>query len=506
MNKLNLFSVGLLVMSLALPLKLSAQKASKVSQSIKVDDEVTVDINTSFCNIELDTWNKDIVEIEAYIDGEKLSQEELQKALKQWHVDVDATSSNVVISTNKNFDYDWDFRFEDNDAVIAAMDELKFQLADIPEIHIEIPDMDFVIPEIRSIDLPPLPEGLSQIHFDYQAYQKDGEKYMEQWSREFEKKFGKDYEKEMEVWAEKFSKEWEDKYGKEWEEKFSKNMEEWGERFGKQMEEWGKRYEEQMAQREKMQAERAKMQEERAKQREEMAKQREESMEAREVARRVADEQRARAAEVRRAKIETMMDSETNLKVKRVIKIKVPKKAKLKLNVQHGELILASNVSNMKADLIHTKLTANSINGSNTSINVSYAPVVINNWDVGKLNLNYVDSAQLISVKHLVLNSNSSNVLIDKVDTKAIVDGSFGELKILNVDPNFSNLNLVLQNSDVILVLPKTDFNLQFNGNQTFLKHPKNSKKELVKQFSLGSVVNPKTIVVNAKFSDVKLQ
>lgn len=499
MKQCNLVTAGLLVIGLALPLNLSAQKASKVSQSIKVNDEVTVDINTSFCNIELDTWNKDIVEIEAYIDGEKLSQEELEKALKQWHVDVDATSSNVVISTNRNFDYNWDFRFSDSDAVVAAMDELKFQLADIPEIHIQIPDMEFLIPEISSIDLPPLPEGISQIHFDYQAYQRDGEKYMEKWSEEFEKKFGKEYEKEMEVWAEKFSKEWEEKYGKEWEEKFSKRMEEWGERFGKQMEEWGKRYEEQMAQREKMQAERAKLQEERAKQREEM-------MEAREVSRKVADEQRARAAEVRRAKIGTMIDSESNLKVNRVIKIKVPKKAKLKLNVEHGELILANNVSNMKADLIHTKLTANSINGSNTSINVSYAPVVINNWDVGKLNLNYVDSAKLTSVKHLVLNSNSSNVLIDKVDAKAIVDGSFGELKILNVDPNFSDLNLILQNSDVILVLPKTDFNLQFNGNQTFLKHPKNSKKELVKQFSLGSMTNPKTIVVNAKFSDVKLQ
>jgi len=492
MKQLNLFAAGLLVMGLALPLNLSAQKASKVSQSIKVNDDVTVDINTSFCNIELDTWNKDIVEVEAYIDGEKLSQEELQKALKQWHVDVDATTSNVVISTNRNFDYNWDFRFEDNDAVVAAMDELKFQLADIPEIHIEIPDMDFVIPDIPKIELPPLPEGISQIHFDYEAYQKDGEKYMEKWNKEFEKKFGKDYEKEMEAWAEKFGKEWEEKYGKEWEEKFSKHMEEWGERFGKQMEEWGKRYEEQMGEREKMQAERA--------------KQREEMMKVREESRKVADEQRAKASEVRKAKIESMMDSEANMKVKRVIKIKVPKKAKLKLNVHHGELILASNVTNMKADLVHTKLTANSINGSNTSINVSYAPVVINYWDMGKLNRNYVDKAQLVNVKHLVLNSNSSNVMIDKVDSKAIVDGSFGELKILNVDPNFSDLNLILQNSDVILVLPKTDFNLQFNGNQTFLKHPKNAKKELVKQFSLGSMANPKTIVVNAKFSDVKLQ
>ena len=504
MKQLNLLTAGLLLMGLAMPMSLLAQKTSKVSQSIKVDDEVTVELNTNFCNIELDTWNKDIVEVEAYIDGEKLSNEELQEALRNWHVDVDATSNYVTISTTGNYKFDWDFdyRFEGNDAVIAAIDELKFELADIPELPElnivipEIPELHVVIPEI---DLPPLPEGINQIRFDYEAYKKDGEKYMKEWNKEFEQKFGEKYEKEMEVWAQKFEKEWEEKYGKEWEEKFSKEMEQWGERFGKEMEEWGKRYEEQMAHREEMQAERAKMQGERAKQRAEMMKAREES-------RKVTDEHRAQATAERRARIESMMNSSNNPNVKKVIKIKVPKKAKLKLNVKHGELKLANNVSNLKANLVYTKLTANSINGSITSINVSYAPVAVANWDLGTLNLNYVDDAKLVNVNHLVLSSNSSNVFIDKVNSNAIIDGSFGVLKILNVDSNFSGMNLVLQNSDVILVLPKTDFNLQFKGNQTFLKHPKNTKRELVKQYSLGDLTNPKTIIVNAKFSDVKLQ
>lgn len=498
MKQLNLFTVGLLVLSLTLPMGLSAQKASKVSQSIKVDDEVTVDLNTSFCNIELDTWNRDIVEVEAYIDGEKLTPDELQKALKQWDVDVDATSSYVSITTGGKHGYQWDydFHFEGTDAMIAAIDELKFELADIPEIHVEIPEFEFELPEIP--ELPELPEGISNMNFDYDAYKKDGEKYMEEWGKEFEKKFGKDYERKMEAWADKFSKEWEEKYGKEWEEKFSKEMEKWGESFGKQMEELGKQMEEKMKAREEHQKDRAKLAEERAKLRVEREKMREE--------RKLVDEQRSMAEAERKAKIESMINSSANPNVKKVIKIKVPKKAKLKINVKHGELKLASTINDLKANLMHTGLVANDINGSETSINVSYAPVVVNNWDLGKLTLNYVDQAQLTNVNHLVLSANSSNVVINQVNSNAIVDGSFGVLKILNVNPDFSGMNLVLQNSDAILVLPKTNFNLQYKGNQTFLKHPKNTKKELVKEFSLGNLGSAKVIVLNAKFSDIKLQ
>lgn len=501
MKQLNLFTVGLLAFSLILPISLSAQKASKVSQSIKVDDEVTVDLNTSFCNIELDTWNKDIVEIEAYIDGEKLSDEELQMALKQWEVEVDATSSYVSITTSgSRGNWNFDYRFEGNDAMIAALDELKFELAEIPEIHIEIPEIDFVMPEIPEFpELPELPEGINTIDFDYEAYKKDSEKYMEKWGKEFEKKFGKDYEKKMEVWAEKFSKEWEEKYGKDWEEKFGKEMEKWGEEFGKQMEEWGKQFEEQMKAREELQGQREKLAAEREKERTEREKVAHDRL-------RLADKQRAKAEEERREKIESMINARTSSNVKKVIKIKVPKKAKLKINVKHGELKLANSTTNLKAELMHTKLVANDINGSSTSINVSYAPVVVNNWDLGKLTLNYVESAQLANVNHLVLSSNSSNVVINQVNSNAIVDGSFGVLKIMNVSPEFLGMNLVLQNSEAILVLPKANFNLQYKGNQTFLKHPKNNKKELIKEFSLGAIGSPKVIVLNAKFSDIKLQ
>lgn len=491
MKQLKLLTLCLALVSL-MPFQSLAQKLSKVSQSIKVNKDVTIDLNTSFCNIEFDSWNKDIVEIEAYIEGEKLSKEELQKALEKWDVDIDATSNHITITTNGNLYGNWDFRFPtgDHDAAVAAIKELKFELAELPEM----PKM----PELPAMpELPPLPEGINQFHFDYEAYKKDGDKYVEEWSKAFGEKFDKEWVEKMEAWGEKFGEEFGEKFGEEWGEKYAKQMEAWAERFENRIEREVERNEE-LKQRMK---EREKHMEERKIHRD---KEHVERMELREE----QVHERRQLAEERRARVEELINSssEINSKVKKSIKIKMPKNAKLKVNVKHGELKFASNISNLKADLVHTKFTANSINGSSTSINASYAPVLVTDWNLGELNLNYVEDAKISNVKHLVLTSNSSSVIIDKVITNAIIDGSFGELKILNVDDNFTGMNVILHNSDMVMVLPKTNYNLQFRGNQSFLKHPKNSNKEILKQYKLGDLTSEKTIVLNTKFSNVKLQ
>ena len=62
-------------------ISVSAQgKLTKISKTIDVTRDVEIDLNTSYVQIEIDTWNKNTLEIEAYIEGEKLSKDELQKA------------------------------------------------------------------------------------------------------------------------------------------------------------------------------------------------------------------------------------------------------------------------------------------------------------------------------------------------------------------------------------------------------------------------------------------
>ncbi|WMI65477.1 hypothetical protein RBH94_15605 [Aestuariibaculum sp. YM273] len=470
------------------------EKQTKLSQSINVDKDVTVNLNTSYSNIIIDTWNKDVVEIEAYIEGEKLSKEELAKALKAWNVDVDATKSEVTISTKGNAPQVWAYKYstgDDNEAIHTVIKELKFELADMPEVpkFVVIPEIPEIppLPEMPEMpELPVLPEGVGKVHFDYEAYKKDGEKYLKEYTKQFEKTFGKDYEKKMEAWGEKFEKEWGEKYAKQ--------MEEWGDRLALKIEH--------EVNREALNEERRVIIEERIKEREEHMKEREKHMAEREK----HLQERERLADERRVVIEKMVTDKNRSGVKKTIKIKLPKKAKLKVNVRHGEIEFASAVDNLKANLEYTKFKANSINGSQTSINASYSPVVVTDWNVGNLNLNYVKKASINNAKQLVINSNSSNVVIDNLEGSAIINGSIGDLKIVKIDDSFSNLNVMLQNSDATIVLPNVEYSLQYVGNHSRFSHPKKTTPNNVSSFSTGNLSSGKNIVVNAKYSTVDMK
>jgi len=443
-------------------------KIEKTNQTIKVAKDVTLDLNTSHCTIELDTWNKDTIEIEAFIEGEKISKEELQEALKNWKITIDATTNKVSINAINNRNQ-WLDEYRNNHHIgVIDMNEFRHEITAIPEIHmkhIEMPE----IPELP--ELPELPEGLNNIHFDYDAYKKDGKKYMNKWAKKFDKKFGKEFEQKMEAWGKKFEKQW----GKEYETK---------------MKEWGKRFEEKNKHLQERREKRVELLEERRKKRNELLERR--------------HEERETILLKRNTKINNLFDN--NSKIKKIIKIKIPKKTKVKLNVRHGQLNLAANINDLDANISYTKLVANSINGNNTSINASYSPLTIQNWGYGKLNLNYVENAIIANVESLILTSNFSNIKIKKLLNNAIIDSRYGDLNILAIENSLTNLNVILQNDHATIVLPNTEHNLLYQGKHSRLTHSKNNSKENVSIFTDGNVNSQKRIVINAKYSTVNMK
>ncbi|MCK5400485.1 MAG: hypothetical protein KAJ28_02525, partial [Flavobacteriaceae bacterium] len=154
----------------------------------------------------------------------------------------------------------------------------------------------------------------------------------------------------------------------------------------------------------------------------------------------------------------------------------------------------------------HSTLLATRIDGSDTSINASYSPVIISHWNLGELKLNYVENAQLKLVNHLNLTSNSSNIVVEELTGNAIINGSFGDLEINKIAKSFNKLSLVLENSDAVVTLPKTDFNLQYQGTRTRFQHPDKSTKGNTTAFSTGNLSSNKTIVINAKYSNIVMQ
>lgn len=514
-----------------LTLSLSAQqKLEKASQSIKTNKDVVINLNTTHTDIEIDTWNKNYIEVEAYMESDKLTKEQLKTALKAWKVNVNGTTDEVTIESNKSGGL-WEIAEIGNldNKSLEALTLLEGQLAEMPVIT----DMPELLVELESLkaleglkalenmaviheqlnrpnmpklpELPELPEGISNVNFDYSKYKEEGEKYLEEWSKTYEKKYGKEYKEKMKAWAKEFSKvdfkayerdmeAWGKDFGEQFSEKFGKNfekdMEAWGEKFGKEfgekvgkkMEAWGKNFEKEFA--EKMEGN-ALIMEERAKILENESK------------------ELARILEERSSNNNLLFESGTHQKVRKVIKIKMPKKAKLKLNVKHGELKMVSVIHNPKGHVAHATIQADNINGSDTSINVSYSEIAVNDWNDGELKLNYVETAKLKNVSNLILNSVSSNVTVDHLGGNTVIDGSFGDLIIRDILPTFNNLNIVLENSDAVIQLPKNvNHNFRYSGKQSTFKHPKENRNGDF-TFNTGQADTNKAIMVRAKYSTV---
>jgi hypothetical protein len=496
------------------------QKLQKTSQSVKANKDLTLNLDTSYTNIEIDTWNKNEVKIEAYIESKELTKEELQDILDRWDVEVKGSGDNISISTSGGIRDSWnfDFNFEFDDEALKALEELQFVMVDMPEMPEmpEIPEIDFKMPVLPEMpELPELPEGVHNVNFDFDTYKKEGEAYLEKWSKEYEAKYGKEYKDKMKAWAKEFSKTDFDKYSKEMEvwgkkfgESYGKDMEVWGEKFGKEyeakMEIWSKKMDGKWAKDmeawgEKFGEKFGKEFEERMEARTQALEKRLEKHEERQLVRVKELEKRAEAREKRSIRLKERLESSRSGKVIKTIKIKMPKDTKLKVNVRHGELKFASVIHNLKADLSHSTLLATRIDGSLTSINASYSPVIVSNWDLGELKLNYVKSAELKIVNQLTLKSNSSNIVVEELIGNAIINGSFGNLEINKIANSFNNLNLVLENSDAYVTLPKTDYNLQIQGTYSTFKRPD-------KTTSLENSSSNKTIVIDAKYSNVVMQ
>jgi len=449
MKKLKIFRNGIALMLLFTTSLFYGQ--GKYVESFDASKDMVVTVNTTHVNIIFETWNKNKVEVEAFIDDNSLSKAEKQKYFDAWKFNVLGNSKKVVITSSPwghGEDMEFDFNF----------DEMEFNMEFLGPL---LEDME--IPEIPDFEMPEMPElpehileGISTINFDYEAFKENEEEYMKEFEEQMEENFGPEFEEKMEAWGEKFEKEWEEKHGPEWEakmeaweEKHEKDMEAWGEKFGKEWEE-------------------------------------------------KAEEMEKMAEKIEKEYEEKYEEYNKLQKVNKTIIIRMPKNTKTDVNVRHGELKMA-DAYNVRATLNYSSFTANSIDGGSTLINAAYAPVIINNWVQGSLNLNYVKECSIKNVKALNLQAISSNVLVDLVENSAVLSGSISHLQINKIADNFSSLNIILENTEAVISLPKTEFSFIMNGTYSELKNPKSIT--LSKNSALS-----KSIAVNASYSSITVK
>jgi hypothetical protein len=480
-----------------LSVPLLAQKKTKTySEKFTVGTDAVLDINTSYADIQFETWDKNEVSVEATIELEGASEEEAADYFEKSGISILGNSKTIEIKTYGN--NSWSFRNS-----IWPPDPANPIPHIAPLAEMEQLFRDFEIPEMPPMpEMPPLPP-IPNVNFDYQAYQKDGEKYLKKWKKEFNKNFDKEYQEEMEAWGKEFAARAEAKRD------LMQDRKDAMEDRKEAMEERRQAMEEQ---REEMQQQRDEM--------------REQAMELRKQA--TEDRQRAikEAKEARDKSLFIINESEgpnifyrsedgesRNYKVKKTIKIKMPKSATLKMNVRHGEVKLAANTRNMNATLSYASLQAYTIEGDKTQITASYSPVKVAQWKYGNLNTSFSDGIVLDAVTQLNLTTTSSEVVINKVLKSLLCRNDLGMLSILAVDPNFTSLDIRVQNGELQCVLPETPFAVTAKTTRSEFSYPaswtlsntKSGQEVLYKGFSQKGTT-AKNLSLNSTYSTIVLK
>ncbi|RMA57941.1 DUF4097 family beta strand repeat-containing protein [Ulvibacter antarcticus] len=488
----------------------------RFKESFKVNKDALVSVDVAYSDVIIETWNKDYVEVEAFIEGNKLSEKDKKEIFDKWNLNVLGNSKKVVISSSSaNL---WG-NSESHD-LLRGLEHLK----EMPLFE-ELGNLnwDVVVPDVPNLEKMPVwpfnnsrpkvkwGDDRNQINinhsktmtFDATEYEKDKNGYVaklnkkydtnvsvkavDKWLRDVDK-WTDNIEVVMEDWGEKFGNEFELKFGPEFEKKmeawgkeFELKMEDWGEDFGKEMEKWGESL---------------------GKDIEQWAKQFDDSDEG------LFDDNNKKIIIMDGNKKANSKHSNA----KKKIIIKMPKGTKTDINVRHGEVKMA-DVYNINATLKYAPFTANSIDGGNTLINASYAPVAVNNWVNGVLQINYVDDCKINEVQKINLKANSSDVVINTIYKNAFLSGSFGNLYVNKLANNFEAIDVILENTDASVKIPETPFSFYFNGKKSTVKYPKsmelnatkNKENVLVKGFHKNK--NPESMfTINATYSNVILK
>ena len=395
-----------------------AQKQDKkFKETFDVNKNVVVEINASNTDINVTTWNKNQVQVEATIEIEGLTKEEAAKYFKNYKFDALGNSKRVVItSKGSNF-----YGLNDN-FVIFNKDDFHFPEVVIPdmEFNFDFPAIETIV--IPDIDLENVFKGLEDMEFDFDKYSKDGKNYFFQW---------KDSARNISI---KSKKEWEkfkkSKEYKEWKKEMKVNAEKIRKDFAKARLEMKKMNKETVANAIKeakiaiSKIDKIKINKELAKVKEAMGK----------------------------VKGDYFFDSDGDViindkkvKIKKIITIKVPKGATFDLNTRHCKVKLPNTTAASGRSSYGTFSATGLLGGD---LDIYYAPVTINTLKNAELSLHNVTDATIASVANATLSSSSGQLKIEEIFSDVNLESSFGELTIGKLNSSLSDFNLTLRQSD----------------------------------------------------------
>lgn len=479
--------IVILIIGLATQNMVFAQSVLKETFNHSKDQVLDIDIEHT--DISFETWDKDVIEIEAFIEGENLTEEDRKAIFEHWDLEVVGNSKKISVKADKFATlYGSGFEFPKEHQIRIKELANRQDFKDLKSFKIDLPELD--LKEFKN--LPKWPFGdhdvfittknkKTVIHtskkaevFDQLAYNKNKKDYVKQLNKKFNAKASvkevDQWLEDVEQWHENlekmvgdyeagFTMKIEETFGED----FEKRMEAWGERFGKEIEFHVKRHSKDV---EKWAEELS----------EDITNSMDievivdEAMEAR------AEAERSRASAMEKAErlsrqrpkapkvvIKRLPSKSSHPKHTKRINIKLPKGVKSNLNVKYGQVIYA-DVNNINANLKYASFKANTISGKETLMQVSYSPLQVNHWNEGTLVINDTKDCRINNVDRINLELISSELSINKIDTYGALTSAFGKLYVNGVGKDFEVLKVSLDNADTKINIPQTAFQFSYDG------------------------------------------
>lgn len=431
-----------------------AQKfEKKFTENFNVNKDVEVAINSSNTEINVTTWNKNEVQVKAYIEIEGLSKEEAEKYFKNWNFEALGNKSKVKITSQGNNSLGLR-----NDFVIFNNMDFNFPDIQLPNLDsIIIPDMNFNFD--FDFDHENILEDLDNLDINME----ENGNYSFQWN---------DDDTHIII---KTKKEWET---------FKKS---------KQFKELKK----------KMAVKQVKMKKSFAETKEKMKKG---------LAKAKLEYQKVDKAEIKRALAEAkkhIMEMKLNfnsesdnitidgkkIKIKKRLEIKVPKNATFDLNTRHCKVKLPNTVASGRVS--YGDFMVANLSGGNLTID--YSKVSINDLKGCTLSLNNVTDAKIASVTNATMNNNSSGIHILKLNKNVKISDEFGDLTIEDFNSKFGEFILNLSHSNATLNLVNSNSGFKYNVNNTKVD---NNRAEFLNKNN----TNNNLIIINSDYSNLLIK
>ena len=173
----------LIVFVCSLSMSMYAQQFETPIQEYKVSSDIAVSVEASYAEIEIVEWNKNKVEIQGIMNVQGLPEDEAQSLFDSWDINTQADANAIRIRSNSsNFGNEYFFFNSDKylGNVIVDVPALTGRVVDIIDsIHFVMPELEN-FPDMNFEMNPNFQFNGDSIAFDYEEFKNNSE-YLEQW-------------------------------------------------------------------------------------------------------------------------------------------------------------------------------------------------------------------------------------------------------------------------------------------------------------------------------------